>query len=384
MELISKYYIEYPIPIRCDLRCGYCFHGEAWELDAAGKFEDKYTHTCPFTPRQFMKWRDKHLADGTDFIYELHGGEPSCSHGVVLEILDTIDKGKFQLQTHGLGDAEFYEALIKRKDKIDRIGFTYHRKALKGNGAVDAKFANNVLSVDRAGIPVYVKELLHPDLKDVILKNKTFWKSMGVEFRIQDFKGRRGCEPIPNTPEDYALIHHEYKHYGSQCACREGRKQVLIRGYDIFAGDVLACWNDPVVVGSVIDDWYNGAYVINRAIDGAIEVTGVGKAYRGSYPGDVWTPENEKSFGNFNKTQLKERKVVMEESVMNFAKGQLEQLPNTLRQINETRGYHLAEAERLRKDAEQVVGAIAAYEAVVDVGEAAAGKIKDELLKAGG
>jgi len=310
-----KYFLEIPLKIKCNLKCGYCFSAEAWELEKDNKYHTKYSDTCPFTVDQLIAWRDKHLSDGTEFLYELHGGEMSHEENqeLVLELLTKLD-GKFQLQTNGLGDFTFYEEVIKYKDKIDRIGFTYHRKVLKDGtlpiesiSGVPYRFINNVELVNHSGIKTYVKELLFLDEKTAILKHKKYWKDRNVEFRIQDFKGYRGrdsTEMNKYTSADWNLIYPEYKHEGKTCHCREGYKQILIRGYDCFAGGVLGCWNDPTEIGNIIKDTYTGYGQVNILENGERDVSVEKKVYRGSYPYDFWHPNIENEFKSLSKDQL--------------------------------------------------------------------------------
>jgi len=273
-------YLEIPIPIECSLKCDYCFHTEKWRLenDAPDKVSEKYRSECPFTLAQFKAWRDEHLKDASEFLVELHGGEmshPKCQP-IVLDILDDLGKSKFQLQTNGLGDVNFYKEVIKRKDVIDRIGFTYHRKSIealrKKDDAICA-FTDAVMLFKEAGFKIYVKEILFPQYKDKILKHKKYWEGHKVEFRIQDFKPLNGRDKAPYySPEDIALIHPEYYHAGPGCACRVGHKNVIIRGYDWFAGDVIACWQDPTPVGNITDNWYNPNYVVTKKMTGELKV----------------------------------------------------------------------------------------------------------------
>jgi len=339
------------------LKCDYCFHCEAFELEKQGKFSDKYSDTCAFTPEQYMRWRDKHLADGTEFLCELHGGEIShpANTDLALQIIDTLHKERFQIQTNGLGCLCFYKKLIERKAKIDRIGFTFHRDAIGKNPAQIEKFINNVNFVKNAGVTVYVKELLIPQNKAAILHNKDFWESKGVEFRIQDMKGYRGGEAdtINYTKADLDLIHSEYKHFESICACRKDYKNVLIRGYDIFAGDVIACWNDPTVIGSIVVDWYNPNYKINRDENG-VNVSGVEKLYRGTYPRDMWSPEIEKIYPNLTKSQLKERGSMQGQTV----EKRIEELKNDLQKVNNELKFHEGKVDALHKEGFSIVGGI--------------------------
>lgn len=305
-----KYYIEFPIAISCNLHCTYCFHQEAFELEKEGRKHEKFRTNRPFTLDEYQLWRDKYLTDGEEFLVELHGGE--CSHpdnmNDVLYIIDNLSKERFQLQTNGLGNEDFYKELIKRKDKIDRMGFTFHRDMIADNSYLVNKYNNNVELLYNSGIKTYVKELLITSKRKEILENRSYWKNKGVEFRIQDFKGYgRGMthEEYKNyTPFDALLLHQEYKHSGDICACRSGYKNVIIRGFDIFAGDVIACWNDPTVIGNICEDWYNPTYKIKR-VENGIDVEVDKKLYRGTYPKDMWSPDNEKNFKRLTIQDLK-------------------------------------------------------------------------------
>jgi len=313
----QKIYVEYPIGKECGLRCDYCFHQPLWEYEARYP-NDKYSDKCAFTFAQYKAWRDKHFPNA-EILMELHGGEMSFGNNaqLVLDIIDSADKERFQLQTNGLGDAEFYRELVKRKDKIDRIGFTYHRKAMMKNfrlftcggygdgvefipAVCDKSFFSNVMTIKESGIKVYVKELLFLDSKDKILENKLYWESRGIEFRIQDFKGAGGLyatESAKYTEADWALVHPEYKHTGEHCHCREGYKQIIIRGYDQHAGDVIACWQDHKEIGNVIEGWHEPyECVLNDcAMPRGKRVIGKG-VYHGDYMHDMKLNELEKKY----------------------------------------------------------------------------------------
>jgi len=301
----EKVYIEYPIAKACGLRCEYCFHRPLWEYEARCP-DDKYSDKCAFTFAQYKAWRDKHIPSA-EILMELHGGEMSFGDNqqLVLDIIDSADKERFQLQTNGLGSEEFYRELVKRKDKIDRIGFTFHRKAHPGrlvfvDTALMYDFARNVKLVAQSGINVYIKELLFLDRKEEVLRNKKYWESQGVEFRIQDFKGMGGnyaTESAKYTAEDWALVHPEYRHGGDCCHCREGYRQIIIRGYDQRAGDVLACWQDHKVIGNILEDWYepHEKVLIDPAAPRGRTVVGRGR-YSGDYMHDLKLNELEKKY----------------------------------------------------------------------------------------
>jgi hypothetical protein len=290
-----KYYIEFPINVYCNLQCNYCFHSEAFEMEKAGTRSEKYMDSRGFSLKQYIDWRNKHLADGTDFLMELHGGEMSHpkNQDDVIEVISTFDKEKFQIQTNGLGSPEFYQRLFPLQHKINRLGFTYHRFMIGINSELTQKYEQNVLMCKAAGLNVYVKELLMMNMKDAILQNKHYWMNKGVDFRIQDFKGMRGStyEEYKNySAVDQLLIYPEYRHYGDTCSCRVGYKNVHIRGFGLFEGDVVGCWKDPTVIGNILKDWYNPNYIVGRDENGNMDVKVKEKIYRGTYPKDRWQP----------------------------------------------------------------------------------------------
>ena len=66
----------------------------------------------------------------------------------------------------------------------------------------------------------------------------------------------------------------------------KGYKNVLIRG-GWCSGDVLACFEDPVVIGSIQENTYDPNYKIFRdPSKGGINVIGVPKVYKGTEPED--------------------------------------------------------------------------------------------------
>ena len=294
-----KYYIEFPINLYCNLQCSYCFHSEAFQLERDGKWDEKYRESRLFSLDQYISWRDKHL-NGSEYICELHGGEMSHikNREDVLNIISRFDKEKFQLQTNGLGDSEFYRKLFNFKNKIDRIGFTFHRYIIGNRIDLIKRFEENVMLVKDLGFKIYVKELLMVENRDKILENKSYWKKRGIDFRIQDFKGERGStyEEYRNyTALDKLLIYSEYKHYDKECSCRVGYKNVLIAGFNLLDGNVYGCWQDKCVIGNIINDWYDPNYKISRDRDG-INIKGVSKKYIGTYPKDVWKPGYEQKY----------------------------------------------------------------------------------------
>jgi transposase-like protein len=57
-------------------------------------------------------------------------------------------------------------------------------------------------------------------------------------------------------------------------------------------GSILACFEDPVVVGEIQDNTYNGNYrAYKDPQKGKIEVIGVPKVYKGTFERDLYVPK---------------------------------------------------------------------------------------------
>jgi hypothetical protein len=161
------------------------------------------------------------------------------------------------------------------------------------------KYEENILFLKEAGVNVYVKELLFVEERDAILANKQYWRDKGVCFKIQDFKGAdkgKGSEEINKyEPIDLLYIDQEYRKPREYCECIKGYKNVLIRG-GWHDGDVLACFEDPAVIGNIQNMEYTPYTVIKRDLKKAyegiycVDVQGVPKIYRGTYEKDVYVP----------------------------------------------------------------------------------------------
>lgn len=292
-----KYYIGYPITFHCNLRCEYCFHSEFHKFVDEGVGQNHWREKTTFTFEDYRRWRNKHLSDGTDFIMTLFGGEPFCKQNVenVFKIIETSDKERIDILSNGVCDNSIIQRLEKYKNKFHRIGFTFHRETLSGKDKLKEIFESNVMTVKSMGIPLYVKELMIVKHRDAIVENKRYWLSKGVEFKIQDFKGRvqgwSNEEYKKYTPIDNLLISQEYKH-GDICSCIKGYKNLFIRGYDMAdvwekGADVIACWYDPTVIGNILEDWYSPNYIITRKRSGEVDVKNVKKIYRGTYEKDL-------------------------------------------------------------------------------------------------
>lgn len=283
-----RYFIAYPIAKNCNLRCYYCYHTEHFESN----FEEKQR----FTFKDYVRFRDTHLSDATEIIVHFHGGEPFLpgNSNTICSFIRSTQMEKADLLTNGLQDRSNYEKLLPIKDRIHRVGFTFHRQIISGVKSYVQKYEDNVKWLHSQGIPVYVKELMFPKLRDDILNYKRYWKSLGIPYKIQDFRGSdRGFSRDAYgdyTPLDILLVDSEYKHGGEYCSCMKGFKNILIRG-GWNSGDVLACFEDPKVVGCVQDNTYHPDYKVLRDTSlGRINVIGVPEKYKGTFDRDLRTP----------------------------------------------------------------------------------------------
>ena len=301
-----KYYIGYPISFNCNLRCSYCYNQEFFKRVDTGKGENKWHSRRTFSFEDYRRWRDKHLSDGTDFIMHLFGGEPFCKQNSedVFDIISFMNKERIDILTNGIGERSTMEKLKDfNPERFNRIGFTFHRKIMMNNPKLCERFKENVLLVKSMGYPVYVKELLLKEYRDSILSNKKYWLSQCVEFKVQDFKGEdKGIsqeEYEKYTPIDHLLIDPEYKH-GNPCSCINGYKNLFIRGFDMAdvwskGADVIACWQDPTVIGNILEDWYCSSGIVVRKADGGMEVKFATKIYRGTNEKDLPIKIDEKT-----------------------------------------------------------------------------------------
>lgn len=280
-----KYYLQYPIFIDCNLRCEYCFHAlEYSKGDIGGP---------GFTVKQYLTWRNTHLADAEEIVMHLHGGEPSTplNAAYIEALLRMATRERVDLLTNGLGNWSEYKRLFQRPERYRRVGLTFHRRVIADDKVQLVKFQENAKRIQDTGIPVYIKEMLFADQRDEILMARDMWNALGFDFKVQDFKGNvRGedfTEYSQYTRDDMEnLIDSEYVHTGLECACLPGHKNVIIRG-GWQSGDVLACWIDPTVVGNIQENTYNPGYrIVLKPDEGRLDVEGVEKLYRGTYGRD--------------------------------------------------------------------------------------------------
>lgn len=262
-----KYYIQFPILKNiCNLNCTYCFHFE--------NFKNPKDYSLGFELEDFSKWRDKFLRNAKEILIHFHGSEPFLDENTEL-IIKFIETNRNTIQTYdflsnGLSSLENYKEVLEPfKEKIKRIGFTFHRTMLSKEQV--EQFKETVLYVKSFNIPIYVKELLFTDYREEIRKNIEFWKQYDIPVKVQDFKGiggKNSDEYSKYTQDDLDLIDEEYRHSKDKfCECLSGYKQILIFGYDNMAGLVCGCWRDQKIVGNIKEMWYNKNYSVDRKLN---------------------------------------------------------------------------------------------------------------------
>ena len=251
-----KYYVSYPIFYDCDLRCYYCFYAD-----------EMRTNMPPLrrvTVPLYNKFRDKFLADAEEIVVELNGGESflPINNATVLNFIKRTTTERIEMQSNGLQPPEMYKTLIPFKDRILRLGFTYHRRMIHSVPSFRQTYEKNVLMMRDQGFPVYVKEILFREEFDDIVENKSRWESLGVDFKVQDFKGSfmgTSQEQTEDyTPEEVRLISAEYMRAQNDCRCKPGYKQLLV----MRDGSILSCYDIPDIVGNLIEcTWKPNHYV---------------------------------------------------------------------------------------------------------------------------
>jgi len=281
-----KYYIEFPILFDCDLRCFYCFHKDY--------FQTFYSEKRAFSVRDYCDFRDRFFSDAEEIIVHMHGGEPflNTNSNLIVNFIRNTRLERIDLLSNGLQDEANYRKLVPYRNRVRRIGFTFHRKMIANIPHLVQLFEENVLRMKNLGFDVYVKELLFVDIKTEILQDREYWVKKGIPFKIQDYKGsdfgKTGSIHEGYTPEETALVDQEYFHLGDFCSCQKGYKSVLIRGTTWRCGDVLGCWHDPKVVGNIQRREFDPSYrtFIDRQ-KGRMDVLGVPSVYYGTFDRDM-------------------------------------------------------------------------------------------------
>ena len=363
-----KYRVEFPIKFDCNLRCFYCFHSDYHNnrhlYKNGRRFERK------FTLAQWEQWRDRFLADASEILIMFSGGEPFIPANTRLcrELMEHCAGSiqRYEFLTNGLFNKEDVEFLDGYISKIRRIGFTYHRRMIHGKPHLIKLFYDNLQYVKNMGISVYVKELLRVEDKNAILEHRRRLKNeYGVKLKIQDYRGdNRGLdlrEQRRYTAADCALVDMEYKHSaGSPCACLAGYRGIVIRGYDEYSGNVIACWHDPVVIGNIQETRFNPNFIVNVLENGQREVSGVPKKYAGTNPRDL--PIDFSGSNNSGNHGITIFSTVTGRGSMGWSENRINELKIELQKANEAISQHQSEVSRLKETALRIVGAITVLE----------------------
>jgi hypothetical protein len=296
---MMKYYVAYPISLDCDLHCSYCFHSYRHAANYNG-VEGEEGDSAKQPRMTFTDWdrfRDTHLAGAEDIVVHFHGGEtflPTNARTIQAFMRHTKAE-RADLLTNGLQDPEMYRTIEGYAGRVHRVGMTFHRRVIQDVPELVERFEHNAAILKGiVGDRLYIKELLFAGTREMLLAAKKSWEVLGYRYKIQDFKGtHRGrdfSEWRRYTAEDMLAIDSEYKRGGSECACMRGYVNILIRG-GWHDGDVLACFEDPTVVGSVQRNEYLPGYRIFKDFQvGRIDVQGVPKNYTGSWDRDLYKP----------------------------------------------------------------------------------------------
>jgi hypothetical protein len=244
------------------------------------------------------KFRDTHLAGAEDIIVHFHGGETflPTNANTIRAFMKHTKVERADLLTNGLQSPESYHTIADYADRVYRIGMTFHRKIIEGVPELVKKFEDNAALIKEiVGDRLYIKELLFAGTRETLLSAKKSWGILGYQYKIQDFKGNERGRDFEEwrrySAEDMLAIDSEYKRGGTECACMRGYTNILIRG-GWHDGDVLACFEDPVVVGSIQKNEYLPGYRIVKDFKaGRIDIQGVPKNYKGSWERDLYKPQ---------------------------------------------------------------------------------------------
>ena len=266
-----KYLIQYPLSMDCNLRCEYCFNREYYLKDLFPQYK--------FFIEDYITFRDTHLLDkNTEITLRTWGGEPFVPSNIIIleELLNKLTIEKFDILTHGGCNTNQYAKLITRHNinKIERVGFTYHRLAILNYHEIPAKeynkkFMRNVLLLKEAGVNVYVKEILVHDEIEKTLNHREFWKQYDVPLKIQHYRNC-GIQAIDEMgkikdPKDITLIDDEYRTFNKEtklCQCKRGYRGLIIKQN----GDVLACWHDQTSIGNVLTNTFSPRYYVTADV----------------------------------------------------------------------------------------------------------------------
>jgi len=268
-----RYYVAYPLYIICDLQCWYCWFKRA-------QFATGETQSIGITPQQWNRWRDTHLRNAEEILVEFTGGETFMPRNVKVmrDFMDHTSMERLDMLTNGIQPWAVYEAFVRDYgSRINRIGMSYHRMML--GTAQKALFRENAKRLRDAGVCVYVKELLAPQVYKEVLAAQDGWKADEIDVKLADFRPPRDKHHSDGWHSfGVAQMDQEYvRTIGHPCSCRHGYKTIIIQSR-WTPGDVIACWFNQVVVGNVVENTFNPNAEVVREANGVL-VKGVPLTY---------------------------------------------------------------------------------------------------------
>jgi hypothetical protein len=217
------------------------------------------------TVEDYVRFKDRFLCDAEDIVVELNGGETFLPINIaaIKRFIKGTTTERIELQTNGIQPEEAYKEILPFRDRLFKIGFTYHRKMIDKVPSYRSAYERNVLMMKELGLPVYVKEILFHEEQDAILENKSKWESLGIDFKIQDFKGSflgvSGEGIAEYTSDDWRLVSCEYIRNAGDCRCKAGYKQLLV----MKDGTVISCYRMQEAVGNMIEGTYKSNYYVS-------------------------------------------------------------------------------------------------------------------------
>jgi hypothetical protein len=256
-----------------------------------------------FTVQDYIKFRDTHLTDAEEIIIHFHGGEPFYKENLALikEFQDNTTMEQFDFLTNGLYSSEYANPVhpILDFERVNRIGFTWHYAEHRMPDRHESQLVYNIKRLaEHYSDRIYVKLLLVPggtqskyDGGISILHERLEYCKINfpnVKVKIQTMQALDST-PLNFSDEEWNLVSDEYIHDSDYCMCKKGYRTFNIRGYDRYSGEIVACWFDPKIIGSIQRNELDKNYLV--LIDPSLCRTNViggeyGYGATGTYPRD--------------------------------------------------------------------------------------------------